>query len=255
MMNCEQVFDVLTRGPFPTGQRTDDQVEAHLARCHECRQLAEALRPATDLLHESLSGSSAESLPGYTGTLEQQTSHDLSAAVTLMLDEASVQEPHAVPKRKSEARRPPAKSWAAGVLCTAAVGLLVIWGWSNAARQLRHNAPPRPEFTTLQLAGHAELTTEGVRFLNELQLPSACSEPSVDAPPPTARSANQSLWTQCCTKCHASERSQPATSNQIVTKMAASCRICHAQSTASPKPHNREVSAQTINSVKLSCNL
>ena len=124
-MKCEQVFDVLTRGPFPTGQRTDDQVEVHLARCHECRQLAEALRPATDLLHESLSGSSAESLPGYTGTLERQTSHDLSAAVTLMLDEASVQEPQAVPKRKSEARRPPSKSWAAGVLCTAAVGLLV----------------------------------------------------------------------------------------------------------------------------------
>ena len=45
-MNCDQVFDILTRGPFPTGTSCDTPVEAHLNTCAECRRLAEALRPA-----------------------------------------------------------------------------------------------------------------------------------------------------------------------------------------------------------------
>jgi hypothetical protein len=55
LLNCDQVFDVLTRGPFPSGDETDQPVESHLRACHDCRQLAEALQPAVYLLHESLS--------------------------------------------------------------------------------------------------------------------------------------------------------------------------------------------------------
>jgi hypothetical protein len=29
LMNCDQVFDVLTRGPFPTGEPSDEPVEHH----------------------------------------------------------------------------------------------------------------------------------------------------------------------------------------------------------------------------------
>ncbi|MHC2069135.1 hypothetical protein ACYFX5_16815 [Bremerella sp. T1] len=48
---CDDVFDVLTRGRFPTGNHeTDLPVERHLTVCHSCRELAEALRPATDML-------------------------------------------------------------------------------------------------------------------------------------------------------------------------------------------------------------
>ena len=65
-MNCDDVFDVLTRGPFPSGDSTDGAVEEHLAGCHDCRQLAEALRPAVELLHESLSDEQL-TLPGYQG--------------------------------------------------------------------------------------------------------------------------------------------------------------------------------------------
>ena len=54
LLNCDQVFDVLTRGPFPTGEPEDDAVERHLRACHECRRLAEALRPAVALLHEAI---------------------------------------------------------------------------------------------------------------------------------------------------------------------------------------------------------
>ena len=55
LMNCDHVFDILTRAPFPTGDDTDPDVEHHLRACHGCRQLAEALRPAVDLFHESIS--------------------------------------------------------------------------------------------------------------------------------------------------------------------------------------------------------
>ncbi len=51
-MNCDRVFAVLTRGPFPTGDPSDEAVETHLARCAECRRLAEALRPAARLKDE-----------------------------------------------------------------------------------------------------------------------------------------------------------------------------------------------------------
>src|SRR5436190_19435945 len=69
LLNCDQVFDVLTRGPFPTGEPQDDAVERHLRACHECRQLAEALRPAVALLHEAVDADEALELPEYQGAL------------------------------------------------------------------------------------------------------------------------------------------------------------------------------------------
>ena len=69
LLNCDQVFDVLTRGPFPTGSADDEGVEHHLRACHECRQLAEALRPAVDLLHETVPQDGAAELPTYQGSL------------------------------------------------------------------------------------------------------------------------------------------------------------------------------------------
>jgi len=72
LLNCDQVFEVLTRGPFPTGEPQDEAVERHLRACHECRQLAEALRPAVALMHEAVSSEEAEQLPEYQGSLPWQ---------------------------------------------------------------------------------------------------------------------------------------------------------------------------------------
>ena len=71
-MNCDRVFEVLTRGPFPSGGADDAAVEKHLRACHACRELAEALRPAVAMFHESLSEDEdtyQESLPGYYGSI------------------------------------------------------------------------------------------------------------------------------------------------------------------------------------------
>lgn len=64
-MNCDQVFDILTRGPFPTGTPCDAGVEAHLCACPECRRLAEALRPALELFQEAVGPEESRDLPGY----------------------------------------------------------------------------------------------------------------------------------------------------------------------------------------------
>ena len=64
-MNCDQVFDILTRGPFPTGTACDAGVEAHLNVCGQCRRLAEALRPAVELFQEAIGGEESRDLPGY----------------------------------------------------------------------------------------------------------------------------------------------------------------------------------------------
>src|SRR5262245_38469058 len=68
MISCDEVFDVLTRGPFPTGRPSDGVVEAHLARCADCQRLAEALRPAVELF-EAVAPEESRTLPSYGGRL------------------------------------------------------------------------------------------------------------------------------------------------------------------------------------------
>jgi hypothetical protein len=66
-MDCDQVFKILTSGPFPTGAATDEQVEAHLETCAECWRLAEALRPALEVFQEAVPPAESRELPGYWG--------------------------------------------------------------------------------------------------------------------------------------------------------------------------------------------
>ncbi|MCO6043155.1 hypothetical protein NG895_04495 [Aeoliella sp. ICT_H6.2] len=66
-MDCDQVFMVLTSGPFPTGDPSDVDVEEHLERCPECWRFAEALRPAHDVFEEAVPASEGRDLPGYWG--------------------------------------------------------------------------------------------------------------------------------------------------------------------------------------------
>src|SRR5215470_15253211 len=66
-MDCDQVFMILTRGPFPTGAPSDELVEEHLETCGDCWRLAEALRPALEVFQEAIPPSESRELPGYWG--------------------------------------------------------------------------------------------------------------------------------------------------------------------------------------------
>jgi hypothetical protein len=79
-MNCDQVFDILTRGPFPTGTACDIPVEAHLSECSECHRLAEALRPAIELFQEAVDPEESRDLPGYWCAVAEKQSPVLSYA-------------------------------------------------------------------------------------------------------------------------------------------------------------------------------
>ncbi len=77
-MTCDDVFDILTRGPFPSGAAAEDeQVEQHLARCAECRRLATALRPAVELFQEAIEPDESSDLPGYRGRVALPGADDL----------------------------------------------------------------------------------------------------------------------------------------------------------------------------------
>lgn len=81
-MNCDQVFDVLTRGPFPTGAESDAEVERHLGYCVDCRRLATALRPAVELFEEAVRPEESRGLPSYWGEAVEPHSaaHDATFA-------------------------------------------------------------------------------------------------------------------------------------------------------------------------------
>ena len=83
-MDCDQVFMILTRGPFPTGEPWDELVETHLESCADCWRLAEALRPALEVFQEAVPPSEGRDLPGYWGdarpaaTMVAQLTHGAS---------------------------------------------------------------------------------------------------------------------------------------------------------------------------------
>lgn len=64
-MDCDQAFATLTRGPVTGNARGDADLFEHLARCPSCAKLAEALRPAPDVFHESIPAGDDTSLPAY----------------------------------------------------------------------------------------------------------------------------------------------------------------------------------------------
>ena len=66
-MDCDHVFVILTRGPFPTGEIWDEEVEVHLETCADCWRLAEALRPALEVFQEAVPPAESRDLPGYWG--------------------------------------------------------------------------------------------------------------------------------------------------------------------------------------------
>ena len=160
MITCDGVFEILTRAPFPAGHKDDAQVELHLAACHECRRLAEALRPAVGLFHEALEDES-ESLPSYVGGLGSVAPRPVSQ--------------HA---GRDSVRWLPLVAAAACVLCAA----VFVRGRDRV-----------PAVAAVQPSG-GQGVSSWITLLDDLQLPAACR------PKPTAELAvrlSQACCTRC----------------------------------------------------------
>ena len=212
-MNCDQVFDVLTRGPFPTGDAGDAAVERHLAACHECRELAVALAPGVELFHEALAFESY-GLPGYRGVYSHTGSTGLAAAVEAALaDEA--------PTPAAALAHSPVSAGPWGVVAALSIGAIVgallmglIWqGPRPLAADPANQSAGEPRF---------QPSDSGRQWLVSLALPGACL-PTQAATLPLNRHGEMRY--ACCLDCHgASERRPPLEAQAALDR---SCHVCH----------------------------
>ncbi|MCO6455001.1 MAG: hypothetical protein J5I93_06850 [Pirellulaceae bacterium] len=205
-MNCDRVFEILTRGPFPSGDPADPQVERHLLVCHECRLLAEALRPAVELLHECVEPEESRQLPGYRGMLdhgwpEQPVREPRVAAADMKLSPWLREDLASMP-RPGEPRRPGPQSSAgdqrgrtsgaaptdtsessgrgwwplttAALAASLLLALLLGLAW-DARRSLPGERLLGPALTSADVP--VGLAAPGPFWLSQVQLPASCRDP------------------------------------------------------------------------------
>jgi hypothetical protein len=227
LMNCDQVFDVLTRGPFPTGDASDEAVERHLRACHECRQLAEALQPAVELLHESIARDEAADLPEYQGALAA-IERSVATAEAMRPRPLSIQQ--LVRTRAGERRQ---SGWtnfaqfAVVLMLLAAVGSLT---W-NVLTTEKHR-PGQSDFIAAMLPAEAATTArldeQGLLTLASLKLPPRCfpHQSLLNSAGGNSTPDLGKVALRCCTECHNSaQNARPAT--RLVAVMRQSCLACH----------------------------
>jgi hypothetical protein len=217
-MNCDHVFDILTRGPFPAGESTDDAVERHLGRCHECRQLAEALRPAVEMFHEAVDIEEHEQLPGYRGKWAAVDAPWEGATATATRT-ASLR-PAAL-LRRTWCTSPPARAMAlrlaaAGVLL--GVVCVLLFGLSGGE-------PESSKSLAVASAGHGtpgDGDAASLQLLTSLKLPQNCLHPVA------ANVEHSHGRLQCCTRCHAEGLAhRPQLTRSRLADLARSCQACH----------------------------
>lgn len=234
-MNCDQVFEVLTRGPFPTGERSDRQVERHLVRCSSCRRLAAALQPAIELFEEAVTPEESRSLPAYSG----------NAFATVTKSPARRTTPLAVVARKrtlsSRTSRLVREAWPGMWRVAAAVMLGILLGEVLRSADRSNPQPELARDTAPAIAGGSQSTTgrsttstaTTASLADAFGLSTLCSAAlqtlkGRDKNVETAASASPFTLSDlaCCTKCHTASSSQGMAKDHVVA-IAMSCRTCH----------------------------
>jgi hypothetical protein len=250
LLNCDQVFDVLTRGPFPTGQPEDEAVERHLRACHECRRLAEALRPAVALLHEAVNANEAMDLPEYQGALPWKRPERRRLSISRLASPPSPS-PAAVEKKKDErqtkkrrraTRGEPRQATAisavrfiAASLLIAALGLL-FGGTLFSLGTRDQEKSPHLFIVERNIPGdifEGIPTKNGLLSLASLKLPAVCIPLSHQPRSPTHASELASALNsgdfaalQCCTNCHRAGLPQTEAKDLVAITQQA-CTACH----------------------------
>lgn len=227
-MNCDHVFDMLTRGPFPSGDPQDESVELHLQACHECRQLAEALQPAVDLFREVIGPEEGSGLPGYRGALLRGNAVCLngSPAGSLIGRVIARNEPPR-PSRSPSVRgwrvSRTSCSWAAAVALLCGVAVLIGQGWEHrrialAAAGQPLAGQPGAEAGAESPRSGPSLTLDHVQIasLERLELPELCI--------PTGLAGRAEY--HCCTRCHSAAQPQRRRLASVAAMLAA-CTVCH----------------------------
>jgi hypothetical protein len=225
VIRCDDVFDVLTRGPFPSGDPGDRCVDLHLQSCHECRQLAEALRPAVGLFHESLSDKGETELPFYRGAIPAALPSDRGLPEMISIEPART----AKSSTKSSTHVTP------GMIAVAMTGLLaVVLLLPNSMASRAANFQNFQNNSVANSASPAPKSEQQSRpTLASLGIPLSC-QPDHTAPIDwhRVRSANLLLTPAqqrdfaCCTRCHFSG-GKAVQSAPAMQKVMIACASCH----------------------------
>ena len=219
MIHCDEVFDILTRGPFPTGAVSDGVVESHLTRCDDCRRLSEALRPAVELFQEAVAPEESRGLPSYWGNSCDDDDSWVDDEVDLPRSLSSYHP--AGPRRYDLPLRSfmQAVPWAAAVL----VGIALA-NWLSPAATSPDAAVAditKPRWRLNQLPS---------QWLFEHKVPEACYQPfpavqtivaNLNGGDPSA-----AVRLACCKGCHAESRKAPKGS-VATNEILATCVACH----------------------------
>lgn len=234
MILCDEVFDILTRGPFPTGAPSDGIVESHLTQCDACRQLAEALRPAVELFQEAVTPEESRTLPAYwgesTSNLTPWLSIEKIAPSQVAQRTRRAARPGArtrrLPPFSSFSLRPAARLAAALLLGMALAGLLRQLGSAGDDFQLATAAPSETDGKTRWL-----LAERGAQWFERNQLSEQCiadaSGPRLVAAPGGNRSAVGSIELACCSSCHVASGSVRRMTSRATSTLVTACRACH----------------------------
>ena len=248
-MNCDQVFDVLTRGPFPTGHRSDRAVEAHLTHCRECQRLANALRPALELFQEAITGEEGRELPGYWGGMVDESEFHGSPGVVTHVRERL---PESLNVRIDRGRRWVSQQTSGGGLRIAAAILIgvalaaVVWTAGVPAHRdevqpnhlaARSTISPKIDQTNLpdqllptSLGSSSTTMTSLSRTLHLTETcltgsPAQGTDGSHGQAKTAAYSVAELARLNCCTRCHHALAS--SSHPKATASVAKSCEICH----------------------------
>ena len=238
VIHCDEVFDVLTRGPFPAGNANDQQVDDHLVACHDCRELAEALRPAIGLFHESMPDDETE-LPMYRGALEE----------AIFCDSRSMDPILTLPARATLSRNYATNGMIA-LGTTILLGFVLFYAdavvvqpsrlTSQSGRLHRNGSDARMERQASSSASDAHAETSFQPALAALGIPLSCLPGrAVRVHFEKLQTAELSLPSAlrddfvCCTRCHFSGRNSIRSPQAMQTVMTA-CAACHHVSTIGP---------------------
>lgn len=232
MIACDDVFDILTRGPFPSGDASDSLVESHLASCPGCHRLAEALRPAVELFEESIGPEEGRYLPRYWGDASSD------AADLWERETAVVARPRPKPRSTNRTweRFAPAGRNIARFLAAAAVGA-VIAAAANPNHWVRPGEsifPPASAESAdgganaaplLAVANPFDHLPRACRALNMHRHDSSAENETGLVPQPEKENEQA-----CCTECHRignPKAGQAAPPNKATAEVSQVCSTCH----------------------------
>jgi hypothetical protein len=206
-LTCDEIFDVLTRGPVSLDESPD--IRQHLEACSGCRELAEAFRPAVGLLHESLED---RFLPRVEGLLFDATvdlergdlksphasgraTHTSPSAGVALAEANAAARPSGAHSGDTSSRKAPDTNASWMPLLAAMLAGVALFGWSGRGAEADRNPPIPTNQSSAQLPeGHLPLVAaEGGSVLCCVE----CHRPNADAGKPAI-----ALLAQSCMTCH-----------------------------------------------------